>query len=649
MAAAFTRKDSLMSAFLRAVGACLGGGPVLTYDLVRSARRTRFVVVRTLYALLLAFVLGWVFLLISFKFNGHVPTQRMAEMAAGCFYALLGIQFGMVVLLTPAYTAGAIAEEKERRTLEFILATDLRNGEIISGKVTSRLVNLALLLLAGVPIFSLLQFLGGVDFTLVLAGFAATALTMFSLAGLSILHSVGCRRARHAIVLTYLTALAYFFISGGAWLAKLALTAKRIWPGLVSFPSMAGWTSPVELGDLVDWLSAGNVGCAVWKLGRGASATAVLDRDLPGVLGGYALFHGLAGLACLGWAALRLRAVALREDVQRSPKVKGAEGGAGRSRSVGRHPMIWKEVFAEGGLRLNRLGKVVVGLLFVASFSPVAFYLWEYFRPRFFSYAGGWERLSRHINAAQARGVGTTLAVLMLLAVVVRAAGSVRGERERNTFDDLLTTPLSNNEILFGKWLGAVLSVRWGWAWLGLIWLVCLLTGSVEVFGLPLILISWLVTATVGAGVGLWFSIGSTSTLRATVAALATTIFLCGGHWLVTGLFCYLPLAVLVRGADVDPLLALQAGQSPPFVMGFFAFHGQDLEHVNGRKVMVVVASLFGIVCWAGGLVPLLWLLVKRRFEQVTGRSAQSRPEGAAPRPRPAAKRIEVKGSYPCP
>ena len=36
-------------------------GPVLFYDLVRSARRMRFVVVRTLYALFIAFILCWMF------------------------------------------------------------------------------------------------------------------------------------------------------------------------------------------------------------------------------------------------------------------------------------------------------------------------------------------------------------------------------------------------------------------------------------------------------------------------------------------------------------------------------------------------------------------------------------------------------------
>jgi ABC-type transport system involved in multi-copper enzyme maturation permease subunit len=609
-------------------------GPVLFYDLVRSARRLRFVAVRTLYALFIAFVLCWIFFVVSSRYEDwKIRWNDMAVFATGFFYTFMVIQFATVVLLTPAYTAGAIAEEKERKTLEFILATDLRNGEIISGKVVSRMLNLTLLLLAGVPILSLLQMLGGVDFLVVLAGFAATALTMFSLAGLSILNSVLCRRARDAIIMTYLMALAYYLLATSA-LIVYPLSRSPIAPGLEHFPSTDTFTSPVELGDLVDWLNAGNIGYAVFKLGRGASASAVFDEELPGVLGGYALFHALAGMACLGWSVLRLRVLALREVVKRAPKVKGVRVRVA-GRPIGRYPpMIWKEVFAEGGLRLNSLGRIVAGVLVAASFLPTIIIIWVYLDRGMGRMT--WHEVSRAMNAAQMRFVGTVVACLMLLAVVVRAAGSVHSERERHTFDELLTTRLTNNEILFGKWLGAMLSVRWAWAWLGLIWLISLLTGGVMVIGPPLIFVSWVVYAAVGAGVGLWFSIGSKSTLRATVASLATMIFLCGGHWLLTGMFCYMPLGVMrVDDRKWEWMLYTQAGQTPPFVMGLFAYSYEDFERSYRLNEMAkfTIASLFGVGCWAA-LVPVLWLLVKRRFEQVTGRTPHLRPERVTPRRR---------------
>jgi ABC-type transport system involved in multi-copper enzyme maturation permease subunit len=627
-------------------------GPVLFYDLVRSARRLRFVVIRTLYALLIAFILVWLFYLQVIERGWQQPYQKMADFANTFFYVFLVVQFITVVLLTPAYTAGAISEEKERKTLEFILATDLQNREIVLGKMVSRLLNLTLLLLAGVPILSFLQFLGGVDFSMVLASFAATALTMYSLGGLSMLNSVMCRRARDAIVMTYLMAVAYIILATGAWFLMMYVTMSGVWPELAAFPSMGDWVSPVTLNDLVNWFNAGNVIYGIFRLGRGSGATAVFEKELPAILGGYILFHALAGTACVVWSILRLRVLGLREDVKRSVRKKGARGRGGPRPRVGRHPMIWKEVFAEGGLRLNALGHIVAGVLFFMSFLPTIITLYVWFDDKFrFQGADGWKRVTETLNGAQLRFVGTVVAVLMILAVVVRAAGSIRSERERNTLDELLTTRLTNSEILFGKWLGAILSVRWGWAWLGLIWLVCLVTGSVQVFALPLVFVSLLVYAAVGTGVGLWFSAGSKTTLRATVAALATMLFLFGGHWLLTGMFCFMPMAAFgIREHDFEWMIYLQAGQTPPFVLGWFAFYGNEFERDWSMKesIRLTMASLFGVGCWAA-LIPLLWLLVKRRFEQVTGRMAEMRPERLAPRRRqsPAPRKALLIDSEP--
>jgi hypothetical protein len=250
--------------------------------------------------------------------------------------------------------------------------------------------------------------------------------------------------------------------------------------------------------------------------------------------------------------------------------------------------------------------------------------------------------VTEYINVFQVRIVGTMVAVLMLLAVVVRAASSVRSEHERNTFDELYTTRLTNGEILFGKWIGAILSVRWAWAWLGLIWAVSAALGGVQVAAFPLVVASWVTYAAVAAGVGLWFSIGSKTTLRATVASLVTVLFLLGGHWLVAGMFCYIPLkAFRVAERSYEWMWDVQLGQTPPFVMGLFAYHGgmefgyPDLEDKRSMWTVVrlTVSSLFGVGCWAA-LLPVLWFLVKKRFEQVSGRVAVHRPERAAPRPR---------------
>src|SRR5262249_43980400 len=127
-----------------------------------------------------------------------------AHFAESFFAGFMVLQFAVVLLLTPTYTAGAIANERERRTLEFLLVTDLSDGEIVLGGLTSRLARLLLLVLTGLPVLSLLPLLGGVDPRLVLTGYAATTVLTLSLGSLSILMSVMARTTLTAVAGTYL-------------------------------------------------------------------------------------------------------------------------------------------------------------------------------------------------------------------------------------------------------------------------------------------------------------------------------------------------------------------------------------------------------------------------------------------------------------
>jgi hypothetical protein len=173
----------------------------------------------------------------------------MPNLAGSFFKWFMSVQFVTVLLLTPAFAAGAIAEEKERKTLEFILATDLRNREIVLSKLASRFSNLGLLILTGLPILSITQFMGGVDPDLVLAGFAATGLTMASLTALSILQSVYAKKPRDAIILTYLATVAYLGLSS---LALVLQDLKSIWGFAVNLPFAMGVFDGWESGGGVE-------------------------------------------------------------------------------------------------------------------------------------------------------------------------------------------------------------------------------------------------------------------------------------------------------------------------------------------------------------------------------------------------------------
>ena len=61
------------------------------------------------------------------------------------------------------------------------------------------------------------------------------------------------------------------------------------------------------------------------------------------------------------------------------------------------------------------------------------------------------------------------------------------GERDRETMDALLTSPLHSHDILFAKWLGSFLSVRWFWFWPGLIWAIGIVTEALHPLAIPML------------------------------------------------------------------------------------------------------------------------------------------------------------------
>lgn len=632
-------------------------GPVLFYDLVRIARRGRYTLLRIAYAILLFLVLWSTYASFTDHFSGSIPAQEMSKVASTFFFYFLIAQLAVVVLLTPVFTASAIAEEKDRKTLEFLLATDLRNREIVLSKLASRYCNLGLLVLTGLPILGLTQFMGGVDPDLVLAGFAVTGVTMASLAALSILQSVYAKKPRDAIVLTYLAALAYVGVS------SLCMILQAPVPGFSSIWSFAfvlpfSW-GQFTIGDMIETLNAGNIFVMYGKLSIALATKSSFADELLGLLRNYAVFHLAVGLGCAALGVWKLRAVALHQTYGKPQKVPFRVRWLGRP-ACGKHPMIWKEIFAEPGIRLAWFGRIVLGLLVGISMIP-AVWIIIYFVYDLFEKGSSWRGRSWRMSTGNSffdwleelgqsmniwvRIAGTAVAIILLLAVAVRAATTVSGERDRQTMDSLLTTTLDSTTILFGKLLGSVMSVRWGWLWLALIWGLGLVTTGLNVLALPLVVMGWIVFAVFVANLGLWFSASCRTSLRASIWTIMTTLLCFGGHWLCW--LCCIPFFITGGGPGkvFEDIAQFQLfGLTPPVSLGMLAFQGFEFHETPREEPFKFLAfSLFGLVFWAAAALGL-WAATCARFRTISGRAPIPRRPGPSPRTiEMARRRLERK------
>jgi ABC-type transport system involved in multi-copper enzyme maturation permease subunit len=272
-------------------------------------------------------------------------------------------------------------------------------------------------------------------------------------------------------------------------------------------------------------------------------------------------------------------------------------------------PMMWKEGVLEAGFGFNRLGRIVAALIILASFLPALWIVYPYVVGNVPSNQP-WIHVEEAVNQ-WVRSVGTIVASLVLLGIGIRAAGAVSGEREKQTLDNLLTTPLATKEILFAKWLGSMLSVRWAFLWLCVIWSLGALTGGLDASCLPWLVITWFVHAAFMASLGLCLSTAYFSTQRASIWVLTISGMLYG----VPLLFSYFFRSLMHTGLEVMAIV-------PPVAMNWLAFRAYDLDvsYIRLESPMgVLVSIVIGLMIWAGTSW-WLWKLTVKRFNILAGR-----------------------------
>ena len=93
---------------------------------------------------------------------GSSDMADLTKDSAQIFQYMSYLQLGLVALLSPIFTAGAITQEKDSQTYDILLATPLTNGQIVLGSLLSRVFFVVALLVSGIPVFSITQIFGGV-------------------------------------------------------------------------------------------------------------------------------------------------------------------------------------------------------------------------------------------------------------------------------------------------------------------------------------------------------------------------------------------------------------------------------------------------------------------------------------------------------
>ncbi|MGE0609600.1 MAG: ABC transporter permease [Pirellulales bacterium] len=310
-------------------------------------------------------------------------------------------QYLISSLMAPSFAAAAITGEKERKTYEMLLASPMKPGAIVLGKLMASLAHLTLLIFSSLPIVMLCLPLGGTSPYEVLAVYFAIVLATITFGLISLFCSSYFKRTSAALVVSYLVILPlamlglvfWWFLGGSAATARLFLSFTllpvgcfAVWAALFSITSLR-LLHPPDVGaegkDVVDEVQEVHQAVGL-----------VIRRDqFPD----------------------RLFAPAKRTDLL----------------DDGCNPIFDKEmrseIFSQGTLML----RVVIQVSMVLAIPLMAFclYIFPHLAPWYVSY----------------------VVIFNMLVGPVFSAGSVCSERERETLELLLTTIISPGQILWGK------------------------------------------------------------------------------------------------------------------------------------------------------------------------------------------------------
>ncbi|MBO0697059.1 MAG: ABC transporter permease subunit, partial [Zavarzinella sp.] len=476
------------------------GGTIAGWELTRLARRGSPTVARLLVGLLL-FTALLVTYLAAFpqdldrlqRVDPGMVQNRLAQFGQDFALTLLLVQAGVVVLLTPFFVAGAIVEESERRTLEFLLATDLEPREVILGKLWPRLLLMFGFVLVGWPVLAATQVWGGVDALFVSLASIVVVASTWAMAGISAACAVGAATLRRALVRSYFWS--------AIWLTIPLITCPfSLIYGLANADEILSQPTPrVMRGGGPPIAPTAPTPLDVWGPMLVALGVHVGITFLIGALGVrracFKLRHARYFYARMPWQQKRQKV----EKWERHPPVP--EGS----------PLLWKELHLSGQTnRFVRMLSLVPWVVWLCVSSVFMVVGWA-----FIITGTGQDDVLASMNQLVRWGGGFVV-VVMTLMVGLHAAGSVARERQQETLTDLISVPRPRREILWAKWVGSMAKAR-GIA-LGAISvpLVGVLAEGISYWAIVPLLLAAFAFLACAASFGLWLSVRSKTVQRAT-------------------------------------------------------------------------------------------------------------------------------------
>lgn len=180
-------------------------------------------------AVLIIFVSGFLLVFGNFNYSGFFRPSESFTM----FSILSILQMALVLFITPGLTAGAISTEREKQTLNILLTTTQTSPQIIIGKLLSSVAFLILMLIAGLPLYSIVFLFGGISPGQFIMLFFFYLVTLIAIGSIGIMFSTITKRTIVSMIATYgsvifLGGITAFFFFVGISLEQMTIAQQNL-------------------------------------------------------------------------------------------------------------------------------------------------------------------------------------------------------------------------------------------------------------------------------------------------------------------------------------------------------------------------------------------------------------------------------------
>ncbi len=443
-------------------------GPVFTREAITSPRRARFYVFRAVYVTALFILMCTAWLIVA----GVQVIQNVGDMArfgSVLFQVMAPLQLALVVFFSALLSASAVAQEKDRRTMVLLLMSRLTNSELVLGKLLASLLNVLVMVSAGLPVFMLTVLFGGVSFAQVWRIFLVTLVTGLAAGSVGSTLALWREKTFQTLAMTalalvfwlalgeavYASGVVWWGVSAEAWAAgfspfRAILAAAR--PAIAGASSLGVFDHGVLFLIVGSGISVVLNGVAIWRVRVWNPSREVYARQEQEAENSATIWSVEASSKLADTPAASAETERPRPNAAETARAGHVDSQLRAGRRLRRHRHVWDNPVLWREVRTWAYGRkiLIVHAAYCLFFALAA--------------AGIWWTLSQNA-ASPADDQGTAipataklmapLFMMSLIIVNALAVTAITNERDGKSLDLLLATDLSPKEFILGK-LGGV-------------------------------------------------------------------------------------------------------------------------------------------------------------------------------------------------